>query len=112
MAIKRVRIDYTVYPPLHRSGGQCWDFRTFERARRAARMLGPGARVYRNFNQTNKESGKQGDWWSDRWFWTWDGKAFLCAVDRQLVKDAASRRKGVPPLPPSIKNLDLSSPGS
>jgi hypothetical protein len=92
MAIKRVRIDYTVYPPLHHAGGQCWDFRTFERARKAARLLGPGARVYRNFNQTNKQGVTLGDWWSDRWFWTWDGKTFLCAVDRQLVKDAASRR--------------------
>ena len=46
----------------------------------------------RIINQTNKEGNLLGDWWSDRWFWTWDGKMFVCAVDRQLVKDAASRR--------------------
>ena len=92
MAIKRIRIDYTVYPPLHQSGGQCWDFRTFERARKAARALGPGSRVYRNFNQTNKEENTLGDWRSDKSFWTWDGASFRSALDPQLPKDAASRK--------------------
>jgi hypothetical protein len=91
MAIKRVRIDYTVYPPLHLSGGQCWDFRTFERARKAARALGPGSRIYRNFNQTNKNESASSDWRSGKWFWTWDGTAFSSAIDHQLPRDAASR---------------------
>jgi hypothetical protein len=93
MAIKRVRIDYTVYPPIHQSGGPCWDFRTFERARKAARVLGPGARVYRNFNQSNKEEDAVGDWWSGKRYWTWDGTSFSSAFDRQLPKDAASRNQ-------------------
>jgi len=92
MAIKRIRIDYTVYPPLHQSGGQCWDFRTFERAKKAARALGSGSRVYRNFNQTNKEESTLGGWSSDKWFWTWNGSSFTSALDRQLPKDAASRK--------------------
>ena len=91
MAIKRIRIDYTVYPPLHQSGGKCWDFRTFERARKAARALGPGSRVYRNFNQCNKEESTLGGWSSDRRFWTWNGTAFHSALDLQLPRDAASR---------------------
>ena len=52
MAIKRVRITYTVHPPVRQSGGECWDFHTFDRARKAAHQL--GSRVYRNFNPTNK----------------------------------------------------------
>jgi hypothetical protein len=92
MAIKRVRIDYTVYPPLHESGGQSWDFRTFEQARKAARVLGAGSRVYRNFNQTNKQDDDAVDWWSDKRFWTWNGRSFQGALDRQLIRDAASRK--------------------
>jgi hypothetical protein len=82
MAIKRIRIDYTVYPPDHTPDGQipCWDYRTFERAKRAARSFGVGARVYRNFNQIDK-SGAESNWWSDRWFWTWDGESFSSSTD-------------------------------
>ncbi len=73
MAIKRIRIDYTVYPPDHKSGDPCWDFRTFERAKSAARNFGVGARIYRNFNQTNKRGQILGDWWTGQYFWTWRG---------------------------------------
>ena len=81
MAIERVRIDYTVYPPNHQPGGPCWDFRTFSRAKMAARGLGSGSRVYRNFNQTNKRGQPLGDWWSGEHFWIWDGKFFCRKVD-------------------------------
>jgi hypothetical protein len=76
MAIRRIRIDYTVYPPEHRPGEPCWDFRTFVRAKSAARSFGVGARVYRNFNQTNKRNKVLGDWWRDKYFWIWSGKRF------------------------------------
>jgi len=76
MAIRRIRIDYTVYPPEHRQGEPCWDFRTFIRAKSAARSFGVGARVYRNFNQTNKRNTVLGNWWGDKYFWIWRGKRF------------------------------------
>jgi hypothetical protein len=76
MAIRRIRIDYTVYPPEHRQGEPCWDFRTFIRAKSGARSFGVGARVYRNFNQTNKRNTVLGDWWGDKYFWIWSGKRF------------------------------------
>jgi hypothetical protein len=76
MAIRRIRIDYTVYVPNHHPGEPCWDFRTFQRAKGAARRLGAGSRVYRNFNQTNKRGKPLGDWWSGRSYWMWDGLKF------------------------------------
>jgi hypothetical protein len=76
MAIRRIRIDYTVYPHNHRAGEPCWDFRTFKRAKSAARGLGSGSRVHRNFNQTNKRGKILGDWWSGRYVWAWDGNHF------------------------------------
>jgi hypothetical protein len=64
MAIQRIRIDYTVYPPDFKPGkSPCWDFRTFTKAKRKAKGLGNGARVYRNFNQTNKRGQPLGNWW-------------------------------------------------
>ena len=81
MAIKRIRIDYTVYPPDHRRGDPCWDFRTFNRAKAAARSSGRGSRVYRNFNQSNKLGHVLGDWSSGKHFWIWNGKVFCRAVD-------------------------------
>jgi hypothetical protein len=81
MAIRRIRIDYTVYPPDHQPGKPCWDFGTFIRAKSAARSFGVGARVYRNFNQTNKRNKILGDWWGDKYFWTWNGQRFERAFD-------------------------------
>src|SRR5271167_4493505 len=81
MAIRRIRIDYTVYPPEHHAGEPCRDFRTFIRAKSAAFRLGVGARVYRNFNQTNKRSKVLGDWWGGKYFWTWSGKCFERVFD-------------------------------
>jgi hypothetical protein len=76
VAIRRIRIDYTVYPSGFIPGkGLCWDFRTFARAKRKARSLGAGARVYRNFNQANKGQ-PLGDWWGARCFWVWTGSGF------------------------------------
>jgi hypothetical protein len=63
MAIRRIRIDYTVYRSDDHPGDPCWDFRTFIKAKSAARSFGVGARVYRNFNQTNKRNKVLGDWW-------------------------------------------------
>jgi|SRR5258708_7572392 hypothetical protein len=77
VAIQRIRIDYTVYPPDFKPGeSPCWDFRTFTKAKFRARVLGVGARVYRNFNQTNKRGQPLGDWWGDKYFWRWTGTRF------------------------------------
>ena len=81
MAIRRIRIDYTVYPPNYQRGGTCWDFRTLRRAKTAARGLGSGSRVYRNFNQTNKRGQILGDWWSGKYFWAWSGNFFCRKLD-------------------------------
>jgi hypothetical protein len=90
MAIERIRIDYTVYPPNHQRGGICWDFRTFSRAKTAARGLGCGSRVYRNFNQTNKRGQALGDWWGGEHFWIWDGKSFCRKLDEDRFNGADS----------------------
>jgi len=90
MAIRRIRIDYTVYPPNHRRGDTCWDFRTFNRAKTAARSLGGGSRIYRNFNQTNKRGMVLGDWWSSKRFWTWNGKYFCRELDNDCFKGTRS----------------------
>jgi hypothetical protein len=77
VAINRIRIDYTVYPPDFKPGeSPYWDFRTFTKAKFRARVLGVGARVYRNFNQTNKRGQPLGDWWGDKYFWRWTGARF------------------------------------
>ena len=91
MAIRRIRIDYTVYPPDHNSerGDPFWEFRTFNRAKTAARHMGAGARIYREFNQTNKRGEILGDWWSGKYYWTWNGKLFNRAVDRQRFGGAS-----------------------
>jgi hypothetical protein len=76
VAIRRIRIDYTVYPPDFIPGkSPCWDFLTFTKAKRKARSLGPGASIYRNFNQTNKGQ-PLGDWWGAKYFWVWSGSGF------------------------------------
>jgi hypothetical protein len=86
MAINRVRIDYTVYPSDHSPSQLCRKFRTFEMAKSAARALGTGARIYRDFHQTNKRGKVLGDWWSGKRFWLWNGTQFELIIDPQLKK--------------------------
>src|SRR6266702_7736580 len=48
MAIRRMKIDYTVYSPNYEPGmGLCLDFRNLQKTKSRARGLGVGARVYR-----------------------------------------------------------------
>jgi hypothetical protein len=81
MAIKRIKIDYTVYSPNYHPGDGCWDLRNFERAKQRARGLGAGSRIYRNFNQTNKRGKILGDWWTGTHYWTCTGVLFLRKLD-------------------------------
>ena len=75
MAIKRKRINYTVYPPQFNSGRDaCWDIRTVSRARLRAKHLGVGSRLRRNVNVANKRPLTE-DWWVER-VWEWDGLTF------------------------------------
>jgi len=77
MAINRVRIDYTVYPPAFKPGEDpYWDLQTFTKAKRKARQLGVGSSVHRNFNQTNKRDPPGIDWWSGKYCWRWTGSQF------------------------------------
>jgi hypothetical protein len=85
MAINRVRIDYTVYPPDHKPGQPFWSFKTFHRAKSAARAFGVGARIYREFNQSNKRGEMLGDWWSSKFYWIWNGAQFKRHLDAQRV---------------------------
>ena len=96
MAIKRIRIDYTVYPPDHKRGGTCWDFRTLRGAKTGARRFGPGSGIYRNINQTNKRGQPPGDWWSGRYFWTWDGESFVRRLDKNLLNTEIDPRRLTP----------------
>jgi hypothetical protein len=81
MAIRTIKIDYTVYSPNYRPGAGCWDLRTLESAKRKARGLGAGSRIYRNFNQTNKRGNI--DWWTGKHCWTWTGALFLRWLDTE-----------------------------
>jgi hypothetical protein len=92
MAISRIRIDYDVYPPNHESGQPCWTLRNLRRAMSLAKALGPGARVYRNFNQTNKRGEILGDWWSDKRFWTWTGLTFNRQLDANRFDGSDEKR--------------------
>jgi hypothetical protein len=85
MAIRRQRIEYAVYPPnFDRESDRCYDFRTAARARRFARSLGRGARIYRTINQVEK--GVSIDkFWDDRVF-EWSGVLF---------KDITSKADGL-----------------
>jgi hypothetical protein len=88
MAINRVRINYTVYPPDHQPDQPIWIFRTFERAKSSARSLGSGARIYREFNQTNKRGKTLGDWWSGKHLWIWNGASFESIIDTQRYTES------------------------
>ncbi len=87
MAIRRVRIDYTVYPPKFDPdrNDPCWDHRTIAKARLHAKRLGRGARVYRNFNQTNKRGHPLGDWWAGK-AWKWNGTQFISISGTEKVR--------------------------
>ena len=89
MAIKRIEIDYTVYSPNHHPGDGCWDLRTLESAKRKARGLGAGSRIYRNFNQTNKRGQILGDWWTGNSYWTWTGALFFRRLDKEAFRGTA-----------------------
>ena len=75
MAIRRVTLEYTVYPPNYRPQRDSYrDVRTFRRARAVARGLGVGAMIYCDFQQNNKRP-PLGDWWTGKVL-QWDGKQF------------------------------------
>lgn len=62
--MRRITIDYTVYAPDFKPGkSPCWDFRTFLKAKAAARRVGSGARAYRNFNRISR------DWSGSKYYW-------------------------------------------
>jgi len=75
MAFHSKRIDYTVYPPDHKPGTLCWDYRTATKARRVAIRLGVGARLRRNVNLFGKHRAEV-DWWVER-VWEWNGHDFV-----------------------------------
>jgi hypothetical protein len=86
MGRKRIRIDYTVYERGFQPGvpNVCSDFRTLMKAKSAARGLGPGSRIYRNFNLESKRSKPPHDWWSSRFYWTWEGQTFLRKIEASI----------------------------
>jgi hypothetical protein len=67
MAIRRIKLDYDVYPPGYEpETGSYWTFRTLTKAKRKARGLGAVSMIYRNFNQQNKRNTITGGWWGDK----------------------------------------------
>jgi hypothetical protein len=86
MAIRRIRIDYTLYSPDYtRDEGLCLDFKTFEAAKKWARGLGRGSNIVRNFNLTNKDGSI--DWWQGERCWFFDGTRF-----RRVLPDPNSTK--------------------
>lgn len=81
MGRKSLRIDYTVYSPDHQPGDVCWDFRTLNKAKSAARGFGPGSRIYRNFNLESKHNKMPHDYWSSKFYWNWIGHSFVRKID-------------------------------
>jgi hypothetical protein len=76
MAIRRIRINYTLYSPEYLPGtGLCLDFDTFAAAKSRARGLGCGTVLVRNFDQLDKDGGM--DWWQDGRCWLFDGRQFI-----------------------------------
>ena len=51
-----------------------------------ARQLGPGSRVYRNYNQTNKRGQPLGDWWGAKAY-VWTGEAFKRIWDSVFAEE-------------------------
>jgi hypothetical protein len=76
MAIRRSKLEYTVYSPNYVPGiGTCWNCKTFVQARRCAKRLGIGAKVFRDVQRTNKKGQELGVWFGIRAF-LWTGKEF------------------------------------
>jgi hypothetical protein len=78
MAIRRNRIDYTVFSPSYvpgAMGSSCWDVRAFANARLLARKLGRGSRVWRNINRKDKDQ-PIADFYQQRVF-EWNGRLFV-----------------------------------
>jgi hypothetical protein len=75
MAIRRVRINYTLYSPDYdRATGVCLDFDTLDSAKRRARDLGTGTMIVRNFDVSNKDGSTE--WYQAERFWIFDGRSF------------------------------------
>jgi hypothetical protein len=72
VAIRRVRLEYTVYPPHYNPDTQvCFEFRILKKAKNAAKTFGSGAEVWRSVQQTNKRGERPGNWWDiDLFLWT------------------------------------------
>lgn len=86
MGLRRIRIDYTVYPSdWSRENGTHYNFRTFKKAKAGARRLGTGASIYRNFNAESKRSRIIGEWWQANSFWLWDGARLLRFLDERPI---------------------------
>jgi hypothetical protein len=91
MAIRRVKIDHTVYPPNfvpHKNA--CWNVRTIAKARLLAKRFGTGSLIYTNFNQTNKKGRTLGGFWDGKVL-EWTGAAFKNDTAKKknlLVRDA------------------------
>jgi hypothetical protein len=88
MAIHRIRIDYSVYPPDFVPGtGKLWETRTIAKARLIAKKLGAGSLVYTNFNQTNKKGEVLGGFWDGKVV-EWTGTTFrnVTAKMKNVIK--------------------------
>jgi hypothetical protein len=94
MAKKTLRIDYTVYAPNYQPGAGCWDFRTLNKARSAARGLGSGSRIYRNFNLESKRGRMPHDYWSSKFYWIWNGHLFVRKIDLSVEASGWHSRSG------------------
>ncbi len=87
MAIRRIRINYTLYSPEYeRATGLCLDFDTFAAAKQRACGLGIGTVLVRNFDRVDKDGNT--DWWQDGRCWLFDGRQFV----RTSTKDPDSKK--------------------
>jgi hypothetical protein len=64
VAIRRKRLEYTVYPPnFDPERNVSFDFLTFSRAKRRAVQLGIGSQIWRAVQQNNRRGESLGGWW-------------------------------------------------
>jgi hypothetical protein len=85
MAIRRNRIDYTVFSPNSvpdAPGSLCWDVRTATKARLVAKRLGIGSRIWRNINRKDKDK-PIADFYQQSVF-EWTGTLFLDITNNPL----------------------------
>lgn len=76
MANRRSKLEYTVYSPGYvPESGTCWTCKTLVQAKRCAKRLGPGAKVFRDVQRVNKKDGGLGEWFGIRAF-LWTGREF------------------------------------